>query len=149
VWHEPGFRPTLYDLCDTTTWCMTHFQKESGKCTSGCGKDRPATSIQYYLTRVSSKDRRDTLWHWCSCLAPRDGACYAGNSHVKPLLQIIDDDHRFRGYVGAEASFHPSARAEDDPRKHDMLGVFRFAEPTLASARGGAPRALPVRTRAR
>lgn len=122
-----GFQPSLYQRCPTTTWCLTHFQKTSTVC--DCGQDRPATSIEYYITRVSSRDRRDTQWHWCSCLVRDHGTCYAGNSHIKPLLQIIDDDHRFRGYVGAEASFYPYETTDHtDPRRQDMLGVFRFAE---------------------
>ncbi|MFI9172567.1 hypothetical protein [Streptomyces lincolnensis] len=133
VWHKPGLRPTGYRRCDSTSWCMTQFQKTSGACKDGCGRDRPMTSIQYYLARVSSKDRRDTWWHWCTCLAPHDGACYSGNSHIKPLLQVIDDDHKFRGYVGAEASFYPYRQAEGGPRRHDMLSVFRMAEPEPAS----------------
>ncbi|WP_159074421.1 hypothetical protein [Streptomyces dioscori] len=128
-WQGP-FDPSRYGRCKTTSWCMTYFQPTSGACK--CAKAGSVTSLQYYLARVSSKDRRDTWWHWCTCLSPREGTCYTGNSHIKPLLQIIDDDHRFRGYVGAEASFNPYNRIDRDghsPRWHDMLGVFRFADP--------------------
>ncbi|MFI6401787.1 hypothetical protein [Streptomyces sp. NPDC050548] len=124
--HESGFQPSLYQHCSTTTWCLTHFQGTSGVCKCS---DRPATSIEYYITRVSSEDRRDTQWHWCSCLVQAPGTCYSGNSHIKPLLQIIGDDHQFRGYVGAEASFYPYEKTDgSNPRREDMLGVFRFAE---------------------
>ncbi|MGW0709540.1 hypothetical protein ACWD4G_26895 [Streptomyces sp. NPDC002643] len=130
---QPGtFRPGLYTHCRSSTWCLTSFQAKSDNACrpeTGCREDRKVTSIEYYLARINGGDRRDTLWHWCSCLTPR-GTCYQGNSHIKPMLQIIDDNNRFRGYVGAEASFYPGNR--DVHRRQDMLGVFRFAEPSLA-----------------
>nr|SBP00030.1 hypothetical protein BN4615_P9546 [Nonomuraea gerenzanensis] len=83
-------------------------------------------SLQNSIQQVTSKDSRDTHWHCCSCLA-KDSQCYKGNSHVYPLLQIIDDKARWRGWVGVEASFHPYD-GQADPRRHDMLSVFRVTE---------------------
>ena len=118
-----SFSPAQYTRCSKTTWVMTRYQSSSAtscKCPAPYHKD---SSLQYYIQMVTSKDRRDTWWHWCTCLA---GAkyCYPGNSHVKPLMQIIDDGGAFRGWVGVEASFYPYSKA--DPREADMLSVIRI-----------------------
>lgn len=130
------FAHDKYTGCTTTTHCMTYNQpssKSACQATGGCpdfgGKPDGTgdSSIQYYLVKLSSTDRRDTLWHWCRCLAKEAGQfCYTGNSHVKPMLQIIDDNGGFRGWVGVEASFYPYGGA--NPRSNDMLAVFRVAE---------------------
>jgi hypothetical protein len=127
------FTHSSFRTCRDTTWCLTYVQpssaaacRRSGGCPTygGDGQGNGDTSIQYYLTAVSSQDRRDSLWHWCTCLGrEQNRLCYTGNSHVKPMLQVIDDNGRFRGWVGVEASF--SVRAD---RSEDMLGVFRLAD---------------------
>lgn len=133
----PGgtFQNQSFRTCDTTTWCLTMLQptssracQKSGGCPNyGGGTAANVSSIQYYLQKLSSTDRRDTLWHWCTCLAMERGErCYTGNSHVKPMLQIIDDNGAFRGWVGVEASFWPNGGT--DPRKSDMLAAFRMAD---------------------
>jgi hypothetical protein len=96
-------------------------------CGAGCAAAYASdSSIQYYIARINAGDRRDTLWHWCTCLAgPR--TCYDRNSHVKPLLQVLDDTGTFRGWVGAEASFNVNAIS--DPRGDDMMGAFRAVDP--------------------
>lgn len=115
----------LYNHCSgpgATSYTMTYFQPSSARsCRSGCEGD---TSIQYYIQQVSSFDRRDSFWHWCTCLAQAND-CYPpdGNSHVRPMLQILDDQGTFRGWVGVEASFY--WRRHTDPRGQDMLQVFR------------------------
>ncbi|MGP3965981.1 hypothetical protein ACTWPT_59605 [Nonomuraea sp. 3N208] len=125
------FKQSSFRNCATTTWCLTYLQPSSpGACqkSGGCpnyggGTRTNVSSIQYYLTKVSNHDRRDTLWHWCTCLAMESKKfCYSGNSHIKPLLQIIDDKGAFRGWVGAEASFYPGSRTKD------MMAVFRVAD---------------------
>lgn len=87
------------------------------------------TSIQNHIVRVSNNDRRDTHWQWCSCLTKRadgtDEKCYTRNSHVKPMMQILDDDGQFRGWVGTEASFNP---VTPNPRDGDMLSAFRVSD---------------------
>jgi len=121
-----------FNTCTTVTWCLTYLQPSSTKVCQeggGCphyGGGTPAnvSSLQYYLGRVNSADRRDALWHWCTCLAmERDEPCYTGNSHVKPLLQILDDSGTFRGWVGVEGSF-----STNGVRNSDMLGVFAQAD---------------------
>lgn len=119
--------------CTGTTWCLTRVAQGSSKvCNTGggCpnygqdGKGHGDGTLQYFIQKLSSYDRRDTLWHWCTCLAREHKEfCYTGNSHVKPMLQIIDDAGGFWGWVGAEASFAPGSA----PRENDMLGTFRIA----------------------
>ncbi|QUQ63290.1 hypothetical protein [Kutzneria sp. CA-103260] len=55
----------------------------------------------YYLTGVGG-GRRNSIELWCECLSYDQ--CYAGNSHVRPLLQVIDDSGALQGWVGAEVS---------------------------------------------
>ncbi|TDD01731.1 hypothetical protein E1292_25255 [Nonomuraea deserti] len=125
------FGHSAFRACTGTTSCLTYLQpssrgacQKSGGCPKYGGGTRPnISSIQYYLTMISKSDRRDTLWHWCTCLAmERRQFCYTGNSHVKPLMQIIDDRGAFRGWVGAEASFSTGSRATD------MLAVLRISD---------------------
>ncbi|MEV4364723.1 hypothetical protein [Nonomuraea sp. NPDC049625] len=125
------FKQSSFRSCATTTWCLTYLQPSSpGACqkAGGCpnfggGTKANVSSIQYYLTKISNNDRRDTLWHWCTCLAMESKTfCYSGNSHIKPLLQIIDDSGAFRGWVGAEASFYNGSRSKD------MMAVFRISD---------------------
>jgi hypothetical protein len=128
---DQPFGHSAFRACATTTSCLTYLQpssrgacQKSGGCPKYGGGTRPnISSIQYYLTKISNSDRRDTLWHWCTCLAMERGEfCYTGNSHVKPLMQIIDDTGAFRGWVGAEASFSTGSRAAD------MIGVLRITD---------------------
>jgi hypothetical protein len=129
------FGLSSFRQCTSTTWCLTYHQPSSAaacQAAGGCpnyggGTAADDSSIEYYLVMVSSGDRRDTMWHWCRCLAKERGEfCYTGNSHVKPMYQVIDDDGAFHGWVGAEASFYNSPSA--DPRAHDQLSVFRMAD---------------------
>ena len=114
-----------YRRCASPSWCMTQYQSGSTVCDCKGSKD---TSIQYYLARVNNHDRRDTWWHWCTCLVAKHGQpCYSGNSHVKPLLQVLDDSGEFRGWVGVEASFSPYGTNAAALRDH-MLGVLQFIE---------------------
>ncbi|ONK10074.1 hypothetical protein [Streptomyces sp. MP131-18] len=97
----------------------------SGRCLAG----RSPSDTDYYVTsaNTSTSHRRDTLWHWRTALADARGEhCYTGNSHVKPMIQIIDDDGTFRGWVGVEASLNQSA--PDQGRYADDIGVFRITD---------------------
>ncbi|MET7339014.1 hypothetical protein [Nonomuraea sp. NPDC005650] len=125
------FKQSSFRSCATTTWCLTYLQPSSpGACqkAGGCpnfggGTRANVSSIQYYLTKISNQDRRDTMWHWCTCLAMESKTfCYSGNSHIKPMMQIIDDSGAFRGWVGAEASFYNGSRSKD------MMAVFRISD---------------------
>lgn len=127
-----SFAVGSFNACEMVTWCLTYLQPSSAKvcqASGGCphyGGGTPAnvSSLQYYLGRVNSGDRRDALWHWCTCLAmERNEPCYTGNSHVKPLLQILDDNGTFRGWVGVEGSF-----STNGVRSSDMLAVFAQAD---------------------
>ncbi|MER7520797.1 hypothetical protein [Streptomyces sp. NPDC126499] len=129
------FGHTRFRTCDTTTWCLTYLQpsssaacqKEGGCPNYGGGTTANISSIQYYIQKLSNTDRRDTMWHWCSCLALERGeTCYTGNSHVKPMYQVIDDTGTFRGWVGVEASYWPNGG--EDPRKNDMFAVYRLTD---------------------
>ncbi|MFC7102395.1 hypothetical protein ACFQQB_19235 [Nonomuraea rubra] len=68
---------------------MTAWRRCSGsRCLGGA-----TTGTDYYLAtaNATSTDRRDTIWHWRRELADGRGEhCYTGNSHVKPMLRIID-----------------------------------------------------------
>jgi len=55
----------------------------------------------YYLTGDLG-GRRNSYEFWCECLS-YDG-CYLLNSHVRPMLQVIDDAGTFQGWVGAEVN---------------------------------------------
>lgn len=116
-----------YTQSTTTTWVATYKQPSSSKhCQCPISS---ITSIQYYLQQITSHDRRDTWWHWCTCLADDRGeVCYKGNSHIKMMLQIIDDSNKFRGWVGVESSFYPGNKI--NPRLDDQLGVFHISSVT-------------------
>lgn len=84
---------------------------------------------QYYISlpNPTSTGRRDTLWHWFTANADGRGEyCYTGNSHVKPLMQIIDDDGVFHGWVGVEASINQSSPSQGTSA--DDIGVLAIAD---------------------
>ncbi|RVX40729.1 hypothetical protein EDD27_3150 [Nonomuraea polychroma] len=148
TWTQDKIAPTsggafnlgAYRTCTLTTWCLTYLQPNStsacqagGGCPyTGGGSTINDSSLQNYIVQVSSRDRRDTHWHWCTCLTRNsDGTdrekCYSGNSHVKPMMQIVDDDGEFHGWVGVDAAFYPSSDIAE-PRKSDMLSVLRVSD---------------------
>lgn len=114
-----------YIPCTTTTWCMAFRTQATDNCECAAPFDKDH-SLQTFVQQITTKDRRDTHWHWCTCLA-KGNRCYQGNSHVYPFLQIIDDRGGWRGWVGVEASFYPYTDVAD-PRRNDMLSVFRVTE---------------------
>ncbi|MEV4760653.1 hypothetical protein AB0J86_36900 [Micromonospora sp. NPDC049559] len=109
-------------LCDDGS-CLGNVQYNAGCSAASCCPpgdgyqtcvDRLAASGNrrfYYLTGQFG-GRRNTYEFWCECLSYE--ACYERNSHVRPLLQVIDDSGTFRGWVGAEVS--PDRTAPRDPR---------------------------------
>jgi hypothetical protein len=126
AYKQGGWAMDRYVHCTGTTWCLTYKIQQASEGTCECAAPYDGDrSIQNYIQKLSNTDRRDTFWHWCTCLA-KGSPCYAGNSHVYPLLQVIDDNGSWRGWVGVEASFYPYAAT--DARKRDMLSVFRVAE---------------------
>lgn len=131
-----GFTLDQFRTCDGGG-CLTHTARSSGhngacapeKCPAGSKGD---TSIQYYIAQVGAADRRDTEWHWCTCLRQAE-PCYSGGSHVQPLLQVLDDDGVFRGWIGVEASFY-NRKPNLGSSRHDLLAVLsRMPAPAKAS----------------
>ncbi|MEU4480169.1 hypothetical protein AB0F68_19220 [Micromonospora sp. NPDC023966] len=96
----------------------------SGRCLGGT-----TTKNQYYLSRANttSTDRRDTLWYWRTANADARGEyCYTGNSHVVPMMEIIDSDEVLHGWVGVEASINQSVPAQGTSA--DDIGLFRISD---------------------
>ncbi|GAA4952101.1 hypothetical protein HD597_005375 [Nonomuraea thailandensis] len=110
-------------LCTVSASCLTVKIQTLTSCNC-TGSDNKA--LNNYIQKISSSDRRDTFWHWCDCFSEK-APCPRGNSHVHPLLQIIDGNGGWRGWVGVEAAFYPSNDMAD-PRSHDMLSVLRVAD---------------------
>lgn len=131
------FSHSKFTRCDNPSYCMTLREAAGSRNVcggTGCphhgwdGDRKIDITIQYYLARIGAHDRRDTLWHWCSCLAMEHRqTCHSGNSHVKPMLQVLDDNGKFRGWVGVETSFYPGRNTKAH-REQDMLGVFRMTD---------------------
>jgi hypothetical protein len=47
--------------------------------------------------------------------------CYTGNSHVKPMLQIIDNAGGFHGWVAVEASLNQTSPSQGTWKRHNEL----------------------------
>lgn len=94
-----GFGPySTWQLCDSGR-CLGHVQHDSN---CDCGPSASSRDRHYYFAEHDD-GRRNTMWLWCECLADARGeTCYTGNSHIRPLLQVIDDGGDFRGWVGVE-----------------------------------------------
>ncbi|MGO1051936.1 hypothetical protein [Crossiella sp. CA198] len=74
---------------------------------SAC-KPGETRAIRYYL--ASEGGRKNYYEHHCTCLRATGSDCYDGGSHVKPQLQVIDDDGVLHGWVGVEASNRQAKR---------------------------------------
>ncbi|WP_131741001.1 hypothetical protein [Actinomadura roseirufa] len=97
-----------------------------GRCLGAQTRAGEHVHTAYYVSpaTASAEDRRDTLWHWHTELADKRGErCYTGNSHVKPMIQVVDDLGRFHGWVGVEASLNQTTTAGVND---DDIGVFRI-----------------------
>jgi hypothetical protein len=107
---DSGLTMNSWVPCDDGS-CLGYVQYNAGCAESSCCqpddqacKDRLKASGNrrfYYMTGQFG-GRRNTYEYWCECLSYEQ--CYAYNSHVKPLLQVVDDAGRFQGWVGAEVS---------------------------------------------
>ncbi len=75
------------------------FPASENACTK-CGAGEQRVNRTYL---ASEGGRKNYYEHFCTCLRQGTTPCYAGGSHVKPELQVIDDSGRFRGWVGVEA----------------------------------------------
>lgn len=83
-------------------------------------------TTQYYVAPANDPTghRRDTLWGWRTANADGRGEyCYTGNSHVKPMVQVVDDNGEFHGWVGVEGSLNQTT---DQGALADDIGVFRI-----------------------
>jgi hypothetical protein len=105
-------------------WYQKYTVCTSGRCVAGTtGK------AQYYIStaNTTSNDRRNALWHWFTANADGRGEyCYTGNSHVKPMMQIVDNDGGFHGWVGVEASINEAVPSQGTDA--DDIGVFEIAD---------------------
>jgi hypothetical protein len=118
--------PYLDEGAGNPFWVRNWDPCASSRC---LGAKTTATPTEYYLAtaNTTSTDRRDTIWHWRTALADARGEhCYTGNSHVKPMLQIIDNDGRFHGWVAVEASLNQTS--PDQGANADDIGVFEISQ---------------------
>ncbi|MFC5744290.1 hypothetical protein [Actinomadura rugatobispora] len=124
---DTGYTPYI-DHGDGEPFWVTHWTPCRDRRCLGAQTHAPDGTVRtmYYIAPAgtSVENRRDTLWHWRTNLADARGEiCYTGNSHVKPMLQVIGDDGRFHGWVGVEASLNQTTQngtADDD------IGIFRI-----------------------
>lgn len=126
LWKTTGEQPEPYiDSGDGNPFWVTDWDVcEGGQC---LGQVTGSGATQYYVApaRSPTGHRRDTMWSWRTANADGRGEyCYTGNSHVKPMLQVIDDDGDFHGWVGIEASLNQTTG--EGPYADD-IGVFRIA----------------------
>ncbi|MQA08116.1 MAG: hypothetical protein GEU98_06090 [Pseudonocardiaceae bacterium] len=122
LWKTDNGTPYLDEGFGNPFWRTEWARCDGTRCLGG---KNPET--EYYLSTAndSSTDRRDTIWHWRTELADGRGEhCYTGNSHVKPMLQIVDSDGGFHGWVAVEASLSQTSSGTDA----DDIGVFEISE---------------------
>lgn len=95
-----GFDLTGWRRCNAN--CLSAALPASDRACTACGAGEERV-IRYYL--ASEGGRKNYIEHFCTCLLQGgDNPCYAGGSHLKPQLQVIDDAGVLRGWVGTEAS---------------------------------------------
>ncbi|HEX3646775.1 MAG TPA: hypothetical protein VHV49_00020, partial [Pseudonocardiaceae bacterium] len=126
LWKTDDTHPTPYVDQGTGSpfWYTSYQVCTGGRCVGGS-----TSTAEYYIStpNTTSNDRRDTLWHWFAANADGRGEyCYTGNSHVKPLLQIIDNNGVFHGWVGVEASINQSSPSQGTSA--DDIGVMEIAD---------------------
>ncbi|MGX7674166.1 hypothetical protein [Plantactinospora sp. DSM 117369] len=111
-------------------WLRSWNVCSGGQCIAGeTGAAGTATATEYYIAPANSPTghRRDTLWGWrLKHAMDRGETCYTGNSHVKPMLQVVDDNGVFHGWVGVEASLNQTVPAQG--ALADDIGVFRILD---------------------
>jgi hypothetical protein len=124
LWKTDNGTPYLDEGAGNPFWVLGWDPCASSRCVGAT-----TSGTQYYLStaNTTSTDRRDTIWHWRTSLADGRGEhCYTGNSHVKPMLQIIDSDGGFHGWVAVEASLNQTV--PDQGTSADDIGVFEISE---------------------
>jgi len=134
---ESAMNLPIYQQCRDARCIGTATQRAAG---DGCtyyppGESKENTTINFYLASFAG-DRRNAYEHWFRCLGyhPDTGQkCYKVNSHVKPLIQVIDDNGGFRGWVGAETSFSSTKDGNSDGAPiGDTLSVLKAGPRLLA-----------------
>lgn len=124
LWKTEGTTDPIIDEGSGGPFWMTDWEVcGGGDCLGGLSD----TTTEYYVSHphLGADDRRDTLWHWRTHLADDRGEyCYTGNSHVKPMMQIIDSNGNFHGWVGVEAFINHTT---DNGAYDDHFGVFEIA----------------------
>ncbi|EWM18061.1 hypothetical protein [Kutzneria sp. 744] len=106
-----------WNACDDAS-CLGFVQYNAGcDANSCCPKDanhdacvqkiKDTGDRRFYSMTGILGGRRDSYEFYCECLAY--GKCYLANSHVRPMLQVLDDAGVFQGWVGAEVSPHVGA----------------------------------------
>ncbi|MGX7672939.1 hypothetical protein [Plantactinospora sp. DSM 117369] len=116
-----GLTMNTWQLCDDGS-CLGSVQDNAGCSPASCCAAGPgyqacvdqlaAQNRRFYYLSNAFGGRRNTYEFWCECLSYK--SCYEYNSHVRPLLQVIDDSGAFRGWVGTEVS--PDRTAPRDAR---------------------------------
>jgi hypothetical protein len=103
-----------WNACDDGS-CLGYVQTPSNCSAASCCGDTASPGYKackdkldatgnrrfYYLTGDGG-GRRNSSEIWCECLSYDQ--CYLGNSHVRSMLQVIDDNGAFQGWVVAEVS---------------------------------------------
>lgn len=84
-----------------------------------------------YLAEVGG-GRRNTEEYWCRSLA-QGRPCYTDNSHVRPMLQVVDDAGRFQGWVGVEGFTHVNTKTDlpDKSWVEGYWGIFDMVSAAL------------------
>lgn len=124
LWKTNSGTPYIDHATGGPFWYRSFAVCTGSKCAAG-----RTDKAQYYISlpNPTSTGRRDTLWHWFTANADGRGEyCYTGNSHVKPLMQIIDDAGVFHGWVGIEASINQTSPSQGTSA--DDIGVFVIAD---------------------
>src|SRR5579864_2338350 len=98
-----------WNLCTNGAPCMTVMDHNVNGCDwRNNGKTPPDPVLDgraWYLGDLGA-GRRNTMAFWCTTHVPdpKNLTCYRANNHVRALMQIVDDQGRFRGWVGTEVS---------------------------------------------
>ncbi|MGH8791625.1 MAG: hypothetical protein ACRDXX_03160, partial [Stackebrandtia sp.] len=127
IWKTGGGTDPFIDHGTGSPFFITDWTVCGG---GNCLGAKSSTPLEYYVAtpNLDAQDRRDTLWFWTTSHADgRDEYCYTGNSHVRPMMQILDSDGNFHGWVGVEAFINqtqPSQGAYGD--YFGVMEITRF-----------------------
>ncbi|AYY13802.1 hypothetical protein EF847_14955 [Actinobacteria bacterium YIM 96077] len=129
LWKTTHSNPDPHiDSGDGSPFWVTDWSVCSGGSCLGARTDGGTSGTDYYVSPARSPigHRRDTMWSWrLSNADGRNEYCYTGNSHVKPMMQVVDDNGEFHGWVGVEASLNETV--PEQGAYGDDIGVFKIA----------------------